>query len=60
VGHRTWILLTAAGLLVAAYAAAMPIALASLPPPEPPRPTDQSTDTGTMLDDGSIVMEVRS
>jgi hypothetical protein len=60
VGARTRILLAAAGLLVAAWAAATPIELASLPPPEPPKPVDQSTDSGTMLDDGSIVMELRT
>jgi hypothetical protein len=58
VSHRIRILFAGAGLLVGAHLAASPLTLASLPPPEPPRPIDQGT--GTMLDDGSVVMELRT
>ena len=60
--NRYRFLLIAAALLaaVSARAIASNIELASLPPPEPPKPADQSKETGPLLDDGSVVMEVRT
>jgi hypothetical protein len=55
-GYRILNLLAAAALLVAA--GVYPVRLASLPPTAPPAPVDQGT--GTMVDDGSIVMELRT